>query len=80
MIMIKLKTRRNNLMRAYVVLALLALCSLLPPPAAAFSCLDASGAPVDWFAAVKYPGSNVNPGNFYTAVFSTNPGAWANRR
>ena len=52
----------------------------LPRPAATFSCLGASGSAVDWFIAIKYPGSNVPPGNFYSVVDSTAPGAWFNKR
>ena len=67
-------------MRAGLVLLPPALLLLLLPRAAPFTCLDASGAPLDWFMAIKYPASNVAPGNFYTLLHSSAPGAWVNRR
>jgi hypothetical protein len=63
-----------------VVQLLLLFALLLLPFAAAFSCLDAAGAPLDWFIAVKYPVGNVAPGNFYTIVSSADVGAWERRR
>ena len=70
----------NSLMRADISLLPLALLLLLLPLAAPFTCLDAAGTPLDWFIAIKYPASNVPPGNFYAVVYSSSPSAWVNRR
>ena len=58
----------------------LLLALLFPTPSVPFTCLDASGSPVDWFVAIKYPAANVPPGNYYTITYATAPGVLVNTR